>query len=168
MPAPLTQTQIAEKSILDLNGRQNYLGNAFTTNIIYPIATGTPGQVPLVLIKNPAGSGKSLFFIQSILNSDNSYMFFFIYKNPTITSVGTALTVSNLRIGATTTSISQCYSSPTIANNGTQLSGFTNYSSQIVTYPFILDPGTNLLINTGLAIDYGNTNVFITENWYEI
>lgn len=166
---PLTNTQIPDKSLLDINGRQTYLGNSFILPLNGKSLSDT-SEHPILLIENPGSSDKSLFLFSRKVSSDNNNILMRFYSGPTITSAGTPTTALNLRSGSQNTSIAQCYLSPTIASNGAFLANLpaTVYSitSDVL---FILDPGTTFLI-TGQQFSgsSGSSNAFSENIWYEI
>src|SRR6478609_11997786 len=92
-----------EKSILDLNGRQIYLGNAFVSGFeAQPI--GTTAETPVFLVMNPSDSKKSVFsFFRrfEILVTNNQFCTFSVYVNPLVINPGTPMTPGNLRLSST-------------------------------------------------------------------
>lgn len=167
MSAPLTKTQIAENSILDLNGRQTYLGNSFTLPM--PGATLTDGtETPIAVIRNVAGSGKSLFFMQQIVSTDANNCLVRFYLNPTLNVPGSTTSARGLRSGSTTASISTCYLGATITANGTLLYALpADASGTESTVLYVLDPGDTLLM-TAEQPTVTTTNVYVMNAWYEI
>lgn len=167
MSAPLTITQVAEKSILDLAGRQTYLGNGF----ILPTggtSVANTNETPVGLIINPAGSGKSLFLFNRKLSTNNNMMLFRFYLDGTVNSAGSATVALNLRSGATTASVAQCYLTPTMTANGTLLTTIPAQTTMMVSeILYILDPGHNLLI-TAQQAGAGTTIALAQNAWYEI
>lgn len=167
MSAPLTPTQLPMDSILDINGRQTYLGNSF----ILPNAgtsLSTTNETPLCLIKNPAGSGKSIFLSSRRMLSSNIAVLFQFYLNPTVNVLGSATGALNMRSGATTASISLCYLGMTITSNGTLLSALAAGTTTVVMDAlYILDPGANLLV-TGKQLSAGTSTAISGNVWYEI
>ncbi len=167
MSAPLTQTQIPSDSILDLFGRQTYLGNSF----ILP-AAGTSiantVETPICVIQNPSGSGKSLFLFSRVITSNNNPVIARYYKNATVNVAGSATVALNLRTGATTVSVSVCYLGATITANGTLMQTLPSSTFGIRSDTLlIIDPNTSLLITAQQAA--GGTSLIIPDNaWYEI
>lgn len=164
--APFTQTQIAEKSILDIFGRQTYLGNSFI--LPHPgITLSDTSEDPIMVLKNPAGSGKSMFlFVRKVLTNGNTVVVK-TYLNPTVNVPGSATVPLNLRTGSTLASISTCYEGATITSNGTHYGTVAAqpYSSTTDTL-LVLDPGGSLLL-TGTAVAQPVT-VYVEIAWYEI
>jgi hypothetical protein len=122
MTTPLTDRQIPDKSILDINGRQTYLGNTF----ILPI-NGTNlldnNEHPVALISNPASSQKALFlFARKVDSSDTTFVRF--YSTPTVTNPGGQTMAVNMRTGSANTSISTCYLNPALTAAVAQVTTF--------------------------------------------
>ncbi len=167
MGAPLTQTQVSTDSILDLNGKQTYLGNSFTLQTAGVSLTDTSEHL-LCVIKNAAGSGKSLFLFNSVAMTNNNPYLVRYYLNPVLNSAGSTTVPLNLRTGATTVSVSTCYLGSTLTSSGTLLqtlpsTTYGNQSSPLI----IIDPGSALLI-TGQQAGAG-TSLAVSQNaWYEI
>lgn len=167
MSAPLTQTQIPNDSILDINGRQTYLGNSFALPATGTSLTDTSETV-MAVIKNPAGSGKSLFIFDRTIVTNNNPVLVRFYKNTTINVAGSATAALNLRTGATTTSISLCYLGAMITSNGTFMQ--TLPASQYGTCSnllLIIDQGNSILV-TGQQAGAGTTLAVADIAWYEI
>lgn len=167
MSAPLTQTQIPQDSILDINGRQTYLGNSF----ILPNAgtsLSNTSETPCCVLTNPAGSGKSLFVFNQIVATNLNPLSFRFYFNPVLNVPGSVTTPVNVRSGATTVSISRCYLGATITSNGTLLSviptGTSVYSSNVL---FVIDQGNSVLITAQQATS-GTSLAVVGNAWYEI
>ena len=167
MSAPLTQTQLPMESILDINGKQNYLGNSF----ILPnpgTALTDETETPILVIANPTGSGKSLFVFNKKFTTNNANVLVKIYFNPVLNVPGALTTPINVRTGANTTSISKCYESMTITSNGTFVAVIPAIALLINTdLLYIVDPGKSLLI-TGTQLAMDTTTVFAEIAWYEI
>jgi hypothetical protein len=167
MSAPLTQTQLPMDSILDLNGKQTYLGNSF----VLP-ATGTSltdtSETPMIVIKNPDGSGKSLFIFNRTMVTNNNPVLVRFYLNPTINVAGSTTAALNLRSGSTTASITLCYLGATITSNGTLLTvlpaSSTGTKFEVL---YVLDQGATMLV-TGQQAGAGTTLAVSSNAWYEI
>lgn len=167
MSAPSTSTQVAENSILDLNGRQIYLGNGFMLPDAGASLTDT-SEHPVVVITNPSGSGKSLFLFNRTLVTNNNPVIVRVYLNPVLNVAGSTTVALNLRTGATTTSVSVNYLGATITSNGTLFSALpaSNLGTTSTTL-IIIDPGTSILM-TGQQAGAGTTLVVAENAWYEI
>lgn len=166
------QNQVAEKSILDISGRQTYLGNSFNAGFA-PQALGVTTEVPVFLVTNPAGSTKSLFCFDrryEIIVSSTDTASFTFYLNPTVSSVGTVVTPTNLRFNvASPLSTVATSSFPSVSSFGSQVLDVSTVSSGNPSRSnvlFILDPGVTLLLT---AISSSATApVGFQMAWYEI
>lgn len=164
--------QTPDNSILDLNGRQTYLGNAFVASI-KSAALGVTTELPYALIINPAGNSKSMFnFLRRIMvvTQTAGVATFRFYIAPTITSNGTAVPIGNLRINPNAQATTmQMFSLPTVTANGTFIAeiGTTSscipYDSDLLS---IIDPGVTLLV-TAQASSSTVPAGFETA-WYEL
>lgn len=169
MAAPLTQTQLPQESILDINGKQTYLGNSFVLPQNGKSLSDTM-EHPLILVSNPAGSGKSLFMFQRKLSTDNNTTLIRFYANAVVNVAGSTTAPVNLRSGSATTSVANCYLGATITSAGTLMAVIpsTIYSIDS-SLLFILDPGNNFYISgQQISGSSGSSNVFIELTWYEI
>lgn len=166
MNVPLTTTQIPDFSILDINGKQLYLGNAFTMAVKNTTSSAT--ETPIVVIQNPTGSGKSLFFYYRNVTATSAAEIFLYYFNPTLSSTGAATPAIKLRTGSTTSSVTNCYTSPTVTSNGTYFSALGVIGLVSLNYLiFTVDPGSSLLI-TGFPNVANAQQSFSEISWYEI
>lgn len=84
---PGTQFQIPEHSILDINGKQTYLGNSFILPANPDGLSVTGTEVPVALIQNSVSNTKSLFLYQRKLASTDQTIVRF-YLNPTVATHG--------------------------------------------------------------------------------
>ncbi len=169
MTTPLTNTQVPNNSILDLFGRQTYLGNSF----ILPqdgLSLANTVETPVAYLVNPSTSSKSLFVFSRKISSDNNPVQVRFYKDPTVNVIGTATVAKNLRSGFSAIELPQatCYLASTFTANGTQLSTLpaTVYglTSDVL---YVIDPGSALLA-TGKQVGAGTTSVYVELCWYEI
>ena len=169
-PSFPTPSQVPDNSILDVNGRQTYLGNTFILPI-NGLTLDSADETDVALIENPATSKKSLFFFTRTATADALAVLRY-YFNPTISATGDATTVVNLRPASTNTSVSLCYLSPTVSANGTFFSTVgTEVTIEVASLTlFILDPGQSLLITAQSPTwSMGNDVLVYSENvWYEI
>lgn len=167
MATVLTTTQIPNDSILDINGRQTYLGNTFVLPMPGFSLTDTAAH-PIAVIKNVAGSGKAFFLFNRNLVCDNNPVVVSFYLNPVLNVPGSTTTAVNVRSGSSTTSVSTCYLGASITSNGTLVSALScstlGSSSNVL---FVIDPGTSMLVVAQQA-GAGTTNVFTENVWYEI
>lgn len=167
MSAPLTQTQLPLNAIMDINGTQTYLGNSFVLPATGTSLTDTT-ETPTTVIKNPAGSGKSLFIFIRAFSSNLNPVVFRTYLAPVTNVLGTTTTPKNIRSGATTASVSLCYLSATITSNGALLDTYAGGTTSFFpTALIILDQGNNLLI-TGQQNTIGTSLAIPQVVWYEI
>ncbi len=125
-------------------------------------------ETPICVLKNPAGSGKSLFVFSQKVSTDLNPLAVRFYKNPTLNTPGSTTTPINLRTGSTTTSISLCYLGATITNNGTLINLTRgNIAVSATGLLLILDQGDSILITAQQAAV--GTSIAVVENaWYEI
>lgn len=164
---PLTQTQLPQESILDINGKQNYLGNSFTLPDPGTALTDE-NEDPILMISNPAGSGKSLFVFNKKFTTDNNNVLVRLYFNPVLNVPGAKTTPVNIRTGSANTSISNCYLSASITSKGIFVAVIPAISLLINTdLLYIIDQGNSLLV-TGQQEDSGTTNLYSEIAWYEI
>jgi len=128
---------------------------------------------PLILLKNPSGSGKRIYLYKANLGIDvvNVLSNFKIYSNPTITDNGTSQTPVNLFIGGGFgASAMNVYSIPTISNLGTIFQTYevgqnNNSYDGIQDFSVQIAPNNNIL----LAANPGSNNRqgTITLTWAE-
>jgi len=123
------------------------------------------GEIKLFLLKNPSTS-KHLFVEKILISSqDAGQKTFKIYRNPTITTNGTALTINKVR-ATQSASIATAFLSPTISANGTLLFG-GNFGEgsplQLLDIPFVVEPSEDILITTQSTSD----RIFLTIVWIE-
>jgi len=145
---------------------------AFFGSVELSLATaGSENKV--ILLRNPSGSGKNLFLGISILDmlTKGGQATIRMYKNPTITSVGTAVTPISSRLGGNGASVMTLYSAPTISANGTRVATYSvgkDASSLSLDFKFGLEltPGNDILI-TG-SPDANNRTVAVTFQWVEV
>src|SRR5688572_21991043 len=81
---------------------------------------GTTGEVPRLLLTNPSTSKRRLriYKIKEGVTTSTGNCIFRYYKNPTVTSNGTPMTINNLLIKSDAPSSSMlAYVSPTISDN---------------------------------------------------
>jgi len=125
------------------------------------------------LIRNPIGNTKKMYISDSIFDvvTKDRLCIWRIYKNPTVTNVGTSVVISSSRVGGSPpASTMEIYSDPITSNFGTRIRSFstgTNSNSTDVNFGlgFILEPGNDLLV---VGIPNGN-NVIVSLSlqWVE-
>lgn len=129
---------------------------------------------PLVLIRNPAGSGKSLFIWRGRLASTvtNVGITFSIYANPTVLTNGTTLAIVNRNIGGASnpSTVALASTLPTVSSLGTLITvaqvGQNNNSIDMnEDFAVKINPGNSILI-TGNP-NSNNRNAAITLVWQE-
>lgn len=148
-----------------LDGR----GYAATTNVL---TLATNPEQTFVLFKNPSGSGKLVRVWRIIFGtSSNKPNVFRIYRNATVTAVGTALAVNNLKLGGTANS-GLVYKIPTTTSFGTLLTpiillGSPAGSTLVVDF----DLSGYITANENLLITIDPTDIslsfFVTVYWVE-
>jgi len=133
-------------------------------------------ETSLLLLKNPAASGKTIKIkrieLGNFVNIISSIRFR-LYFNPTITSNGGTLTPQTLTIGGSGTSVALLFTLPTTTANGTKLYAWQvpDSTSSItlnvpIDYELLLSPNYTLLF-TGQG-DGINRAPVITIIWAEI
>lgn len=127
----------------------------------------------LLLLRNPAGSGKTLYVFKIYAGTSvtNVAAVFKLFANPTVNSNGTALTVANRNIGGTGASVGLVNSLPTVSSTGTKMSSLAlgqNNSSIIFAEDFsvALKPGNSLLVTGDPSSN--NRQSILTIAWREV
>ena len=128
---------------------------------------------PLILLKNPSGSGKTfrLLDIYAGCVVNNVGVEYKLFYAPTITLNGTATTPRNALIGSATASVAQAFTLPTLAVIGTQIGGWTNAQNTVFahargeTLPF-LQANQNLVLSA--APSSNNRAITVTLVWAEV
>ncbi len=142
------------------------MGYAVTTN---NILIANANENDFLLLKNPAGSGKTVRIERIIFGSDenqaNKSTFFRIYRDPTITGNGTALGINNLKKGSAV-GVVTAFKIPTISARGTLMSAGSYQAPRIsedTELAVMLQPGENMLITidpTAAGFDHQITAYF--------
>lgn len=149
-------------------------GYAFqvTSNLI--TITGI-AEVNFILLKNPSGSGKRVRLQELIFDiglaggAQSLKSTFRVYRNATVTTNGTALTIYKTKPDGATNTIMEAYTSPTTSSRGTFVNvfpftqGVFNRTLDLTRY--ILD-GSNLLITAEPATT--NTEHAFSSAWAEV
>jgi hypothetical protein len=162
-----TSKQIPNNSIMDINGRQTYLGNCFSLPISGVSLSGTT-ETNVAQIICPSTSLVSIFLFMKRVSSVSFFSQFKFYANPTVTA-GTTATPVNMRIASSTASISSCSTAPTGSTKGTLIEtietptadGVSSESNELI----IIDPGNSILIT---CTPGGTTLVTANLFWFEI
>ncbi len=130
-------------------------------------------ELPIMLIRNPGGSGSTLYIHTLGTNNEvkSQTAKINIYKLPTVTATGTPETVENQLVGSATASVMSAFSSPTISANGSLLYSFATGANQNdlrrnFEFGAALPPGFDYLI-TGTGSN-NNTLVDISFEWAEV
>jgi hypothetical protein len=145
-------------------------GYIATTNVL-TIATSV--EQPFLLLKNPSGSGKNMRLEKIIFQSDaNSKNVFRIYRNPTITANGTALTINNLRFSGSA-SIGTVYKISTTTSFGTLITPIIMLGSPAGSNTILdLDLGQFIEQNENLLITIdpsaNGLSFAVTVYWVEV
>lgn len=170
-----TPKQVPDHAIMDLFGKQAYLGNQFVYAIGDMEITQT-SEYPLFYLSNPSVAASAfpsgwqalmvnLAKIACLTASQNAVLR--IYLNPTA-SGGTSETPLNVRPGNTEiTSIAALTLSPTASANGSLVEtlssqpGLPDKSSGL----YILDPGESMLV----TVQTSSTSTYIGSSlsWYQ-
>lgn len=146
-------------------------GNVYILSGSFNAATGGADN-PILLIKNPNGSGKILYLQRVVMNCSvtNVVVSYKVFYAPTITSNGTSQTPRNALIGSSNTSAMTCFSLPTLSSNGTQLVEIT-VGQNATAFAFDVDGGIQLQANQNLVIAAepasNNRAVQFTVAWVE-
>jgi hypothetical protein len=163
--------QTPDSAILDLNGRQTYLGNAFVAGTMTATVPSTT-ETPYVLISNPANSGHSMIIYtkkMSIATQTTSLAIFRFYYNPTVSAAGTALAINNLRLNASSPASTMAISEyPTTSNNGTFVADLIAGAegTNVSTVVQIIDPGNSMLVTCTETVS--SVAVAFEIVWYEL
>ena len=174
--ASATNTQKVEdllQNLVDGNPWQRAViaGSGFvaTTNNITVV---NANETVFMLIKNPSNSGKTARLHRLIIGSDenqiNKMAFYRIYRNPTITSNGTALNINNLKAGASLSALT-AFKLPVVSANGTLLAmgnaGDLFVSIDPMDLGNIISSNENMLITIDAAA--AGFDFFVTAYWEE-
>ena len=163
-------TNAPDNSILDINGRQTYLGNTFS--FTSTTTFGNTTEEPSYLIVNNSSNKKAIYCdLRRLTCLTTNYVIFKQYFNPTISSVATSSVILNLRPGSTNTSIASVYTPGnfSVSANGAYHSTLvsSNFSPDVSQTLIILDPGQSFLI-TSQAGESSPIPVASELVWYEI
>jgi len=147
-------------------------GKVFTLSGAISAATSGVNN-PIFLIKNPSGSGKTLYLYRVIMacSINNVSVKFGIYYNPTITTNGTAATPRNNLIGSAVTAVATASSLPSLSATGTLLSTLqTGQNSNSID--FMGDFSIQILANNNIVItadpSSNGREVSMTIVWAEV
>ncbi|MGD9724880.1 MAG: hypothetical protein AB7V39_00530 [Nitrospiraceae bacterium] len=144
--------------------------------VVTEVNIATTAQTPMVLIRNPIGSGKTLYFqrwTSLITNTANSSAVLRVYLAPTVTLDGTAASIVNTAIGGGgAATVMQAFTSPTISVNGTfayatRAQGGDGAQSTVddIEGSISVAPGITLLVTA--TVDGANRNIISRFLWLE-
>ena len=136
-------------------------------------ATLAGADNPILLLRNPSGSGKSLYIWRGRLGClvTNNSMSFKIFSNPIITMNGTTLSATNRNIGGTNpTSIALCSTIPTISISGSligiaSVGQNTNSIDLNEDFAIKINPGNSILLTCNPSSN--NRAAAVTFTWQE-
>jgi len=139
----------------------------------YVNAASTGADNPLLYIRNPVGSGKTLYIYALYVGVTvtNTLMNFLVWYNPTATANGTAATpVNNCIGGGFGASAMLATTLPTITNSGTNIKGIEIKETQVSLMDFLnfsiqVKEGNSLLITGKPSL--ANKVASITIVWAE-
>lgn len=143
----------------------------FSTN--WEISSVGTTEIPVVLFRNPSGSGKTAKFIRLTISNFatvNSFIRIRAYGAPTVTGDGTGLTEVCTHIGQAGP-VSTTFSSPTVSANGTrfaqwEIPAFQNALIIPLDMLFLLDANAEVLLT---AQADGTNRVFVGSLlWAEV
>lgn len=160
------QVQIAQESILDLFGKQTYLGNSFVYTYSGSLADTSEHTAVLINNASSGATAKSMFLMsQKVTSTTQVYVRYYI--TPTVSAAGTPATPLNLRPAYATSSVLTVTTAPTASPLGTLMSmQSANGPSTISNTLFVIDPGYKLLVTAQAAT--GTPSIFIENVWYEL
>ena len=176
---PATNKQVPEHSILDMFGKQSYLGNQFIVGTNSVSLSGT-GEVALLYMActtaatqavGASQNAKGIFCnLRRLYCADSSALtgvVFRVYFGASTVSAGTALTPNNARPAYSTASVASVLLSPTVGTKGTFAYSYAvGFQSPAVSEELIiLDAGTNMLITAQAS---AASTAIADLTWFEI
>jgi hypothetical protein len=152
---------------------ETFNGKGFST-ITADITVATATEIDIFVLKNPVSSGKLVRFQNFIMCTNKGTALvranFRVYRAPTITSDGTALTINKIRTSQSASSVCSAFQLPTISARGTLVNKFSLSSDEFIRrfqdLGRYLEQNSNLLI-TFEAENAGTTLSFMAE-WLEV
>lgn len=161
--ARITATTAGSKKLLDVAAEvtvvQEGIVSQLDGNKVYSIAVlvnaaSSTAHNPLLLLKNPSGSGKVIYFLRAVGNTtiSNERTLFSVVENPTVTANGTSATPRSRNIGGgAPSSVVLAYTLPTISsatliNSYAQAGENTNDQEFVSMQQMSLQPGNSILI----------------------
>jgi hypothetical protein len=168
--ATLTAQTIGTNDLWQFN---TFNGKGFVS-ITPDIIFSTTDEIDFILIKNPSGSGRLIRFYDFLFNTSKGTSSvrgdFRFYRNPTITTNGTSITINKIRLSQSTSSICYIYYIPTISARGTLIGKvdnqtFSEGSRRIFNLGRYLEQNENLLITFEPATS--GITASLTVQWVE-
>lgn len=176
---PASNKQIPDQAILDLHGKQPYLGNQFiTSSSVVALADASEHPVLSIACPSQATQGVGAFPNAKALFVNLRQMFcndatgltgivYRVYVNATTLAAGTVKTPVNARPANTLTSIAVVRSAPTAVANGTLVGVYSVGFGicQELDALLILDAGQNMLITAQAT---AASSAIVDTSWYEL
>lgn len=133
-------------------------GKMFTVSSDSASLSGTT-ETAFLYFQNPNASGKTVKFYRFIFGPTlgNNYVTYKVYKNPTVTSNGTAKTPVGNRQSSQASTVVNVFTIPTVTSNGTFIttfinSGLTGVSKEIpLNFSLWLEQNNSILITRTLS-----------------
>lgn len=154
------------------NLKQHYLRRNTLYNAVDTVSFVSTSFISKMLIRNPSGSGVNaiLFDISAYLvlgatTSQLNQINMRVRKNPTVTTVGTAMVEHNMSVDQADAPNVQITKSPTISATGTIMYRKVGINTPIHVEPLILAPGEDLLIQ--LAVNTTANTAYIQVTFAE-
>lgn len=160
-----TSRQIPDHSIMDISGKQAYLGNQYCLPVAGFSITGT-AETNVALITNPS-TAVSLFIFRRSISAVGALAQFKFYFNPTVTA-GIVATPVNSRIASGSTSLSVCSTAPTGSTRGTLVDTIECPTADwmaINNTVLIIDPAQSMLVT---CTPGATSLVTLNMCWHEI
>ena len=176
---PATARQVPEHAIMDIFGKQPYLGNQFMAGTNSVALTGTT-EVPMLYIACPTAlaqgvgasqNAKSVFIsLKKLFCADQSEatgIVYRVYFGASTVSGGVAVVPANMRQANSNAAIASVLVSPTVGAKGSFVYSYAvGFESPAVAEELIiLDPGFNMLIT---AQPSASSTGIVDLSWYEI
>lgn len=152
---------------------ETFNGKGFTT-LTQEITISNTLENDFFLLKNPVSSGKIVRFqnLLMYLEKGTSVVFgtFRIYRQPTITADGTALTINKIRPSQTASSVCSAFKLPTISSRGTLVTSLRSNTEQFNQR--FQDLGRYLEENNNLLVTFqpetSGTTATVLFEWLEV
>jgi hypothetical protein len=178
-PLPATNKQVPEHAIMDLLGKQPYLGNQFMAGSNSAALSGT-AEVPVLYIACPSAVAQGVGVFQnakgifcSLLRlycadqSEATGIVYRIYFAAATISGGTPIVPINMRQANPNASVASVLLSPTVGSKGTFVYSYAvGFESPATARELtIIDPGMNMLIT---AQPSASSTGIVDLSWYEL